>query len=131
MAGNEGPHEVLVDCDEGRRLGCRTFCCCLLVRLAPDERGQGLAGEMSERFVEKNEETGYCIHMDPETGRCTIWKNRPAVCRHYDCNRDPLLQKVLREGLSSLVQLVTSPDLPPGTPRVRVPQPKRPGRRSS
>lgn len=94
-----------VDCEAGRRLGCRTFCCRLLVRLDPEERQPSDDGAPSKGFVDKNA-YGCCVHLDPETHLCRIWERRPRVCREYDCNGDFLLQVVLREGFVSLAQLV-------------------------
>lgn len=96
--------EASVDCEAGRRLGCRTFCCHLLVRLDPEERRPGVDGSV-KGFVDKDE-NGRCVHMDVETYRCAIWKQRPRVCREYDCNGDLLLQVVVRQGFTSIARLV-------------------------
>jgi len=88
-----------VDCDAGRRQGCRTFCCRLLVRLAPEERtGDG------KGFVDKDAE-GLCVHLDRDTFLCRIWERRPKVCREYDCNADDLLQVALRQEFRTIVDL--------------------------
>lgn len=94
-----------VDCDAGRRLGCHTFCCHLIVRLDPEERQLSTNGLAQKSCVDKDEH-GRCIHMDPQSCRCHIWKDRPRVCREYDCNADHLLQVAVREGFTSVAQLV-------------------------
>ncbi len=94
-----------VDCEGGRRLGCSTYCCHLLVRLDPEERQAPKDGSQEKNFVDKDER-GCCIHVDAETHRCRIWQQRPRVCREYTCNDDFLLQVVIREGFTSLVRLV-------------------------
>ncbi|QDG50256.1 hypothetical protein FIV42_05780 [Persicimonas caeni] len=114
------PHDVLIDCEEGRALGCATFCCRLLVRLDPDEREVGPDGR-ERRFIEKRPEDGLCIYCDPENHRCTRWETRPRVCREYDCNQDKLLQVVLRDGFTSLSELVTADKNFRGCPPVCVP----------
>jgi len=88
-----------VDCDAGRRQGCRTFCCRLLVRLAPDERSDDGKG-----FVDKDAD-GLCVHLDRDSYLCRIWAQRPKVCREYDCNSDDLLQVALRQGFRTIVDL--------------------------
>ncbi|MEJ2105766.1 MAG: YkgJ family cysteine cluster protein [Acidiferrobacteraceae bacterium] len=94
-----------VDCDAGRRLGCQTFCCRLLVRLDPDEQvPTGEPGTPPKGFVDKDEQ-GYCVHFDRERSLCRIWQQRPRICREYSCNGDPLLQVVLREGFVNIAQL--------------------------
>lgn len=109
---------VVVDCDEGRRLGCATFCCRLLVRLRADEQDPGNPQGPGKSCVDKDPETGRCVYVDADTGRCGIWESRPAICRSYDCNRDPLLQIVLRDGFTSLVTLVKSQPVRGPTRRV-------------
>ena len=96
-----------VDCDEGRRLGCATFCCRLLVRLDPEEREPSTNDLPAKGFVDKDEQ-GNCIHLDLEKGWCRIWENRPRVCREYECNSDYLLQVALRHGFKSIGQLAKS-----------------------
>jgi hypothetical protein len=103
-------------------MGCQSFCCRLLVRLEPDERVRPADGSTAKGFVDKTPD-GRCVHFEPGTGACAGWAERPRVCRHYDCNDDPKLQVVLRDGFVSLVRLVTTP-IPAGPPR-RVPYRRR------
>lgn len=93
---------VCLDCDAGRALGCRTFCCRLLVRLKPHETRDG---PESREYVEKDED-GMCVHMDRETWKCRIWEERPEICREYDCNDDFLLQVAIRQEFTSVVDLI-------------------------
>jgi len=97
--------EIVLDCEHGRALGCATFCCRLIVRLLPRERRKAADG-VEKNCVDKAPD-GLCVHLDRANHRCTIWHERPAACRDFDCNRSRLLPVVLREGFSSLVQLVT------------------------
>lgn len=105
MRDNGGRKAASVDCEAGRRVGCHTFCCHLLVRLDPEERRPSTDGLPEKGFVDKDER-GCCVHMDPQSYRCRIWKDRPRVCREYDCNGDFLLQVAVREGFTSIAQLV-------------------------
>lgn len=87
---------TFIDCDAGRRLGCKSFCCRLLVRLKDHERTEvDPKTNRLKGYVDKDEH-GVCIHQDKETGRCLNWENRPSICREYDCNHDKLLQVVMR-----------------------------------
>lgn len=103
-----GEHTNLLDCEAGRAMGCRSFCCRLIVRL---KKGEALPGhEPGKKFcVDKSPSDGLCVYFDRESGRCEIWDERPTICREYDCNYDPLLQVVLRDGFHSLLQLVSAP----------------------
>lgn len=94
-----------VDCAAGRQLGCRVFCCRLLVRLAPDERLPGENGLPPKGYVDKDAH-GYCVHFQRANGLCAIWERRPRICREYNCNYDPLLQVALRFEFNNLVELV-------------------------
>jgi hypothetical protein len=94
----------LIDCDAGRRLGCNTFCCRLIVRFYEDERPPGVDGSTAKGCVDKGPD-GLCVHLDRETDRCSIWEKRPRVCREYTCNDDYLLQVAVRMGVKNIVQL--------------------------
>lgn len=94
-----------VDCETGRRLGCQTFCCRLLVRLDPDERTAGANGGKTSGFVPKNPD-GYCVHLDRESCRCNIWEQRSRTCRGYTCNSDFLLQVAVRNEFDNIAELV-------------------------
>lgn len=87
---------------------CASFCCRLIVRLAPAERDPRRPDDAAKHCIDKDPEDGLCTYLDRDTGRCAIWADRPALCRAYDCNQDPLRQVVLRDGFTSLIELVTS-----------------------
>lgn len=95
---------VFVDCDAGRRMGCATFCCRLLVRLKPHEMVPSEDGCAAKGFVDKDEK-GLCVHLNREHWGCNIWQERPQICREYDCNSDFLLQIVLREGFTNIADV--------------------------
>jgi hypothetical protein len=97
-------NESLIDCDAGRRLGCNTFCCRLVVRYAEDERPPSPDGTTAKGCVDKAPD-GLCVHIDRITHRCGIWDKRPRICREYDCNTDYLLQIAVRVGVTNIVQL--------------------------
>lgn len=122
--------EALVDCDAGRALGCASFCCRLIVRLGPGERDPSRPDEPAKHCVDKDRKDGLCVLFDRETQACTAWDRRPTTCREYDCNGDPLLQVVLRDGYHSLTALIIAPHVPPADhvaiPRLDRPQPLLP-----
>jgi Fe-S-cluster containining protein len=105
-----------IDCDAGREMGCTTFCCRLIVRLKDHERAQfDGAGTL-----EKSED-GLCCYLDRESYLCSIWDKRPGVCREYTCNDDYLLQVVLREGFTNLVNLAKSKIFIPKETYIKIP----------
>lgn len=87
---------ALVDCDAGRKLGCKSFCCRLLIRLGEHERHELCPSTNRLKGYVDKKENGRCVHQDDETGLCGNWENRPTVCRQYNCNDDHLLQVVIR-----------------------------------
>ena len=74
--------------------------------------GSGASGERRKHCVDKDSADGLCVYFDREALGCTIWDRRPSVCREYDCNGDPLLQIVLRDGFHSLKALITARPVP-------------------
>lgn len=96
--------DTFIDCDAGRRLGCNTFCCRLIVRYDADERPPAVDGATPKGCVDKAPD-GLCVHLDRTTHRCGIWRQRPRVCREYECNSDALLQVAVRTGVKNIVQL--------------------------
>jgi Fe-S-cluster containining protein len=104
MAKDNSVKTRLIDCDAGRRLGCQSFCCRMLVRLKPHEMEPTGDGSPAKGFVDKDEQ-GYCIHFDKQTSLCQNWDNRPEVCREYECNSDFLLQVALREDFKNIAEL--------------------------
>jgi hypothetical protein len=96
---------IVLDCEEGRRLGCASFCCRLIVRLQLGEQCPGQPDSPLKHCIDKNPKTGLCVYLDPADNLCTIWGQRPQICREYDCNKDPLLQVVLKCGFWSLTHL--------------------------
>ncbi|VAW58785.1 hypothetical protein MNBD_GAMMA08-1503 [hydrothermal vent metagenome] len=95
-----------VNCDEGRKIGCKTYCCRLLVRLTPEEMLPTNDGSISKGFIDKDED-GYCMHFDRNNFNCAIWNKRPEICRKYDCNTDYLLQIAIRKSFNNIVDLTT------------------------
>jgi len=93
-----------VDCAAGRKMGCLSFCCRMLVRLKPHEMEPGVDGMAAKGFVDKTPD-GYCIHLDQKLGLCGIWENRPEACQEYTCEGDPNLQIVLRDGILNIVEI--------------------------
>lgn len=96
--------DSLIDCEAGRRLGCGTYCCRLLVRLDENERQPTTDGSTPKGCIDKDPD-GLCIHLDRNSHRCRNWEKRPRVCREYDCNHDPMLQAAIQRGVKNIVQL--------------------------
>ncbi len=96
--------DSILDCEIGRRLGCSTYCCRLLVRYDENERPLAADGLTRKNCIDKAPD-GLCVYLDRVTYRCNIWDRRPRVCREYNCNDDPMLQVAISVGVENIVQL--------------------------
>jgi Fe-S-cluster containining protein len=77
-----------IDC-EARLPLCRARCCTFIFPLSTQD--------LEERVVRWNYgrpyqigqgQDGYCVHCSGETKQCTVYEQRPATCRVYDCRND-------------------------------------------
>jgi len=96
-----------VNCNEGRKLGCKSYCCRLLIRLTTDEMQPSNDGSISKGFIDKDID-GFCIHFNRNNYNCAIWKNRPQICKAYDCNTDILLQVAINKSFNNIIDLVNT-----------------------
>lgn len=77
-----------IDCDSRLHL-CKARCCKLNFPLSfqdLDERvvqwDYGKPYQILQRL------DGYCVHNHRQKKHCCVYKNRPAICRTYDCRQD-------------------------------------------
>lgn len=82
------PPEIL-DCDT-RRPHCKTACCSFYkVILTEDEvRENTLLWDLGAPYSLPRSPEGYCAYLDTQALRCTVWEDRPHVCRGYSCRED-------------------------------------------
>lgn len=85
--------EASVDCE--RRLSRRRAVCCTFhFALTKKEAAEGKAAHDPARpFFVRRQDDGYCSHLDRESHRCLIWRERPLRCRKYDCRSEPEVWK--------------------------------------
>jgi Fe-S-cluster containining protein len=77
-----------IDC-ENRVALCKAACCRLNVLLSPQDLAEGIASWDPQRpYFNAQDAAGYCAHLDQPACRCSIYANRPAPCRLYDCRHD-------------------------------------------
>jgi hypothetical protein len=68
---------------------CKARCCTLTVWCSTQDLDERVVQwDYSRPYQIRRREDGYCAHSQPETYRCTIYGQRPAVCRTYDCRED-------------------------------------------
>jgi Fe-S-cluster containining protein len=77
-----------IDCDARLPL-CRARCCTLTFPLSyQDLEERVVRWDYGRPYQIGRREDGYCVHNSPETRGCTVYQNRPAICRTYDCSKD-------------------------------------------
>lgn len=77
-----------IDCASRYHL-CRAACCALRFRLTVQDVREGvMRWELGEPYLNRQERDGYCTHLDRTSRQCTIYAQRPGICRVYDCRND-------------------------------------------
>jgi Fe-S-cluster containining protein len=81
------PAASTVDC--GARMHvCKAVCCRLSFPLsAPEIEGGRIRWELGKPYFARKDATGCCVHLDEKNG-CSVYQNRPRVCRSYSCAKD-------------------------------------------
>ena len=64
---------------------CEAVCCRLTVVLMPEDRIPGWLTTRDDHGMETmpKGEDGWCVALDRNTHRCTIYAERPSICRKY------------------------------------------------
>ncbi len=84
---------VPVNCSERLHI-CKAVCCRLHFALTAEEVESGrIKWDLGEPYYIRHESTGCCHHLDPSTRGCSVYQNRPGVCRHYSCAQDERIWK--------------------------------------
>ena len=79
---------IEIDCHNRLHL-CQARCCTFAFYLTKQDLDEGVARwDYGNPYWIRQGDDGYCVHADPTTRRCTIWAQRPHVCRRYDCRED-------------------------------------------
>ena len=76
-----------IDC-ESRISICHAACCSLAYPLTMQDIKEGIRWSLGQPFLNARGQDGYCVHWEHSDCLCSIYENRPAVCREYDCRQD-------------------------------------------
>ena len=71
--------------------GCQNACCYFPVkRITSDEalRLERFIQVGNNYFLDNDLKTGACVFLDTEQWSCSVYDQRPAVCRDYSCRSD-------------------------------------------
>ncbi|MFG6107901.1 YkgJ family cysteine cluster protein [Stenotrophomonas rhizophila] len=69
---------------------CDAVCCRMSVTVMPSDSVPGYLLDTDEagRTVMARNDEGWCAAIDPYHLRCTIYSQRPAICRQFDMGGD-------------------------------------------
>jgi|GEM_PF-490005 len=97
---------VRIDCENRVHL-CKAACCALAFPLSRQDVAEGVVRWNPQRPYENARGSdGYCVHLLTEQPRrCSIYAQRPAPCRMYDCRRNASIWQ-------DFERKIPSPDLP-------------------
>jgi hypothetical protein len=77
-----------IDCAARLHL-CKARCCALNIELtAADIEERKLRWDLERPYLLAKDADGQCTHLERATGGCTVYQDRPAMCREYDCRHD-------------------------------------------
>lgn len=84
------PQDALPPIDCASRLHlCHAACCALRFRLTVQDVREGvMRWDLGGPYLNRQEQDGYCAHLDRAGRHCGIYAHRPAICRVYDCRND-------------------------------------------
>ncbi|HEU5003805.1 MAG TPA: YkgJ family cysteine cluster protein [Actinomycetota bacterium] len=81
-------HSEPVNCAERLHI-CQAVCCRLTFALTGPEVDAGkVRWDLGFPYHIRHDDHGTCVHNDPDGGGCTVYADRPGVCRRYSCAHD-------------------------------------------
>ncbi len=87
-SGEESESFVEVNCEE-RLAVCKAVCCKLNFALTVEEIESGNAKwDLGQPYYVRQKENGYCTHFNKNSQCCSIYTERPGVCKKYSCAND-------------------------------------------
>lgn len=90
-------YQTLADVPEPTDLDCQSHhdqcgaACCTsfsVVLTAEEAASNKYLWDLAFPYRLLVDESGTCVYFDRSTLRCTIWADRPAACRTFDCRKD-------------------------------------------
>lgn len=79
--------EAKIDCEKRLPI-CRAACCALTYALSVQDINEGIRWSLGKPFMNARNSDGYCVHLQRDTLKCSLYEHRPSVCRQYSCRDD-------------------------------------------
>ena len=81
---------------------CKGRCCNLTFALSFQDLEEGkIRWNYGAPYQILRNGDGYCTYSDPDTRKCTIYNERPAICRTYDCRKDERIWKDFKNRIAA------------------------------
>jgi Fe-S-cluster containining protein len=109
--------EKTVNCAERLPI-CQAVCCRLAFPLNQEEIEAGrVKWDLGHPYFIRREPDGYCSHIKMQTKSCSLYGDRPAVCRNYSCASDKRIWKEF-EKMELNVEWIEANVTEPAEPRL-------------
>jgi Fe-S-cluster containining protein len=91
--GDQEDRRQAVDCAARMHI-CHAVCCRLKFPLSAAEVDAGaVKWDIGHPYIIRHDSSGWCTHNDRATGCCSVYEDRPGVCRNYSCAGDTRIWK--------------------------------------
>lgn len=82
-----------VNCEERLHI-CKAVCCKLNFALSKEEIENGkVKWDLGVPYQIRQAKDGYCTHNNKSNCHCTVYEDRPRVCKKYTCAKDERIWK--------------------------------------
>ncbi len=83
----------VVNCGERIPI-CKAICCKLNFALSVPEIEDGkVKWDLGHPYFIRQKKNGYCSHLDTEKKCCSVYSDRPGICKKYSCADDDRIWK--------------------------------------
>ncbi len=91
--GEEDSEFIPVNCNERMHI-CEAVCCKLNFALSAEEvEGGKVRWDLGQPYMIRQAPSCYCTHINSKDKKCTIYGDRPSVCKKYSCAKDTRIWK--------------------------------------
>lgn len=90
---------------------CQARCCRLVFPLTAQDLEEGVVSwSYRQPYTILRGDDGRCVHQAPGGCHCSIYRQRPTVCRQYDCRKDPRIWTDFEARIPAPLSAITDPN---------------------